>query len=124
MTPAISYLGFNMDDPVVGALAGARGRYLRQAMSLGEEVLLGGSPDHLVALVEVVEAPRLDARAVQLLDAGTPLLERERQPPAEAVLAQELALHLNRKQHGEAAADSPLCCRSELAGVRAGADTG
>jgi ABC-type transport system substrate-binding protein len=32
--PAIFYLGFNMDDPVVGAPAGARGRLLRQAMSL------------------------------------------------------------------------------------------
>jgi len=30
----ISYLGFNMDDPVVGAPAGERGRKLRQAMSL------------------------------------------------------------------------------------------
>jgi ABC-type transport system substrate-binding protein len=32
--PAIFYLGFNMDDPVVGAPAGERGRLLRQAMSL------------------------------------------------------------------------------------------
>ena len=32
--PAIYYLGFNMNDPVVGAPAGARGRGLRQAMSL------------------------------------------------------------------------------------------
>jgi ABC-type transport system substrate-binding protein len=31
---AVYYLGFNMDDPVVGAAAGARGRALRQAMSL------------------------------------------------------------------------------------------
>ncbi len=32
--PGIYYLGFNMDDPVVGAPAGERGRKLRQAMSL------------------------------------------------------------------------------------------
>jgi ABC-type transport system substrate-binding protein len=32
--PSIFYIGFNMDDPVVGAPAGARGRKLRQAMSL------------------------------------------------------------------------------------------
>jgi ABC-type transport system substrate-binding protein len=32
--PSIFYLGFNMDDPVVGAAAGRRGRALRQAMSL------------------------------------------------------------------------------------------
>jgi ABC-type transport system substrate-binding protein len=38
----VYYLGFNMDDPVVGSAAGARGRALRQAMSLaidGEEFL-------------------------------------------------------------------------------------
>lgn len=34
VVPSIYYLGFNMDDPVVGAKAGARGRALRQAMSL------------------------------------------------------------------------------------------
>jgi ABC-type transport system substrate-binding protein len=34
VTPAVYYLGFNMDDPVVGAAAGERGRKLRQAMSL------------------------------------------------------------------------------------------
>jgi len=32
--PSISYLGFNMNDPQVGAPAGERGRLLRQAMSL------------------------------------------------------------------------------------------
>jgi len=32
--PSVFYLGFNMDDPVVGAAAGERGRRLRQAMSL------------------------------------------------------------------------------------------
>ena len=32
--PTIFYVGFNMDDPVVGAPAGERGRKLRQAMSL------------------------------------------------------------------------------------------
>jgi len=32
--PTVFYLGFNMDDPVVGAPAGERGRKLRQAMSL------------------------------------------------------------------------------------------
>jgi len=32
--PAVYYLGFNMDDPVVGRAAGERGRRLRQAMSL------------------------------------------------------------------------------------------
>jgi ABC-type transport system substrate-binding protein len=32
--PSIYYLGFNMDDPVVGQPAGERGRKLRQAMSL------------------------------------------------------------------------------------------
>jgi ABC-type transport system substrate-binding protein len=34
VTPGVYYLGFNMDDPVVGAPAGERGRTLRQAMSL------------------------------------------------------------------------------------------
>jgi ABC-type transport system substrate-binding protein len=34
----ISYLGFNMDDAVVGAAAGLRGRKLRQAMSLAVDV--------------------------------------------------------------------------------------
>jgi ABC-type transport system substrate-binding protein len=32
--PAISYLGFNMDDPVLGTAGGERARKLRQAMSL------------------------------------------------------------------------------------------
>ncbi len=32
--PSIFYIGFNMDDPVVGRAAGERGRKLRQAMSL------------------------------------------------------------------------------------------
>lgn len=32
--PAVYYVGFNMDDPIVGAKAGDRGRKLRQAMSL------------------------------------------------------------------------------------------
>ena len=32
--PDVYYIGFNMDDPVVGAPAGERGRKLRQAMSL------------------------------------------------------------------------------------------
>ena len=32
--PSVFYLGFNMDDPVVGSEAGARGQKLRQAMSL------------------------------------------------------------------------------------------
>jgi ABC-type transport system substrate-binding protein len=32
--PAVRYIGFNMNDPVVGAPAGERGRALRQAMSL------------------------------------------------------------------------------------------
>ncbi|MCG8587865.1 MAG: ABC transporter substrate-binding protein [Proteobacteria bacterium] len=32
--PSIFYLGFNMEDPVVGAEAGERGRALRQALSL------------------------------------------------------------------------------------------
>ena len=32
--PSVFYLGFNMDDPVVGRAAGERGRKLRQAMSL------------------------------------------------------------------------------------------
>jgi ABC-type transport system substrate-binding protein len=36
--PAVQYLGFNMDDPVVGAPAGERGRTLRQAMSLAVDV--------------------------------------------------------------------------------------
>jgi oligopeptide transport system substrate-binding protein len=34
VSPSIYYLGFNMDDPVVGSAAGERGRKLRQAMSL------------------------------------------------------------------------------------------
>ncbi|MFN8544895.1 MAG: ABC transporter substrate-binding protein [Candidatus Binatia bacterium] len=34
VTPAVYYIGFNMDDPIVGARAGERGRKLRQAMSL------------------------------------------------------------------------------------------
>jgi peptide/nickel transport system substrate-binding protein len=32
--PSIRYVGFNMEDPVVGAAAGERGRKLRQAMSV------------------------------------------------------------------------------------------
>ncbi|MFP6641318.1 MAG: ABC transporter substrate-binding protein [Myxococcota bacterium] len=32
--PSVFYLGFNMDDPIVGRDAGQRGRKLRQAMSL------------------------------------------------------------------------------------------
>jgi ABC-type transport system substrate-binding protein len=32
--PSIFYLGFNMDDPTIGAPAGAKARRLRQAMSL------------------------------------------------------------------------------------------
>lgn len=32
--PAVYYIGFNMDDPIVGTPAGERGRKLRQAMSL------------------------------------------------------------------------------------------
>jgi ABC-type transport system substrate-binding protein len=34
VVPSVYYLGFNMDDAVVGAAAGERGRKLRQAMSL------------------------------------------------------------------------------------------
>lgn len=34
VAPAIYYIGFNMQDPVVGAPAGERGKKLRQAMSL------------------------------------------------------------------------------------------
>jgi len=34
VTPSVYYLGFNMEDPVVGAPAGERGRLLRQALSL------------------------------------------------------------------------------------------
>jgi ABC-type transport system substrate-binding protein len=34
VTPAVYYVGFNMDDPVVGGPAGERARKLRQAMSL------------------------------------------------------------------------------------------
>jgi ABC-type transport system substrate-binding protein len=34
VSPDVYYLGFNMDDPVVGSAAGERGRKLRQAMSL------------------------------------------------------------------------------------------
>jgi ABC-type transport system substrate-binding protein len=34
VVPSVFYLGFNMEDPVVGAAAGERGRKLRQAMSL------------------------------------------------------------------------------------------
>jgi ABC-type transport system substrate-binding protein len=33
--PDVYYIGFNLDDPVVGAPAGERGRWLRHAMSLG-----------------------------------------------------------------------------------------
>jgi ABC-type transport system substrate-binding protein len=32
--PSVYYIGFNMDDPIVGTPAGERGRKLRQAMSL------------------------------------------------------------------------------------------
>lgn len=32
--PSVFYIGFNMDDPVIGATAGDKGRKLRQAMSL------------------------------------------------------------------------------------------
>jgi ABC-type transport system substrate-binding protein len=37
VAPGVYYLGFNMDDAVVGAPAGARGRKLRQAMSLAAD---------------------------------------------------------------------------------------
>ncbi len=37
--PDIYYIGFNMNDPVVGARAGDRGRKLRQAMSLAVDVV-------------------------------------------------------------------------------------
>lgn len=36
--PSVFYLGFNMDDPVVGAPGGVRARKLRQAMSLAIDV--------------------------------------------------------------------------------------
>ena len=36
--PGVFYLGFNMEDPVVGTSAGERGRLLRQAMSLVVDV--------------------------------------------------------------------------------------
>jgi ABC-type transport system substrate-binding protein len=36
--PTIFYVGFNMEDPVVGAPAGEKGRKLRQAMSLAIDV--------------------------------------------------------------------------------------
>ena len=42
VTAGVYYIGFNMDDPVIGAAAGDRGRALRQAMSLAvdtEEML-------------------------------------------------------------------------------------
>jgi ABC-type transport system substrate-binding protein len=38
VTPAIYYIGFNMDDPVVGTAGGAKSRLLRQAMSLTIDV--------------------------------------------------------------------------------------
>ncbi len=38
VTPAIYYIGFNMDDPVVGRAGGERSRLLRQAMSLTTDV--------------------------------------------------------------------------------------
>lgn len=38
VTPAIYYIGFNMDDPVVGTAGGKRSRLLRQAMSLSTDV--------------------------------------------------------------------------------------
>jgi ABC-type transport system substrate-binding protein len=37
--PTIYYIGFNMNDPVIGAPAGKRGRSLRQAMSLAIDVV-------------------------------------------------------------------------------------
>jgi oligopeptide transport system substrate-binding protein len=36
--PSVSYLGFNMEDPTLGAPAGDKGRRLRQAMSLAIDV--------------------------------------------------------------------------------------
>ncbi len=36
--PSVFYIGFNMEDPVVGAPAGEKGRKLRQAMSLAIDV--------------------------------------------------------------------------------------
>lgn len=38
VVPAVFYIGFNMDDPVVGRAAGERSRKLRQAMSLAVDV--------------------------------------------------------------------------------------
>src|SRR5204862_4550128 len=37
--PAVYYIGFNMDDPVVGTKAGERARKLRQAMSAAVDVV-------------------------------------------------------------------------------------
>jgi oligopeptide transport system substrate-binding protein len=34
VVPAVYYLGFNMEDPIIGSAAGARARKLRQSMSL------------------------------------------------------------------------------------------
>jgi oligopeptide transport system substrate-binding protein len=36
--PSVFYLGFNMDDPVVGTQAGEKGRKLRQAMSVAIDI--------------------------------------------------------------------------------------
>src|SRR5437016_10499810 len=36
--PSIFYIGFNMDDPVLGTPAGERGRKLRQAMSTAIDI--------------------------------------------------------------------------------------
>lgn len=36
--PSVFYLGFNMDDPIVGTQAGERGRKLRQAMSVAIDI--------------------------------------------------------------------------------------
>lgn len=38
VVPAVFYIGFNMDDPVVGRAGGERSRKLRQAMSLAVDV--------------------------------------------------------------------------------------
>lgn len=38
VVPAVFYIGFNQDDPIVGRAAGERGRKLRQAMSLVVDV--------------------------------------------------------------------------------------
>ncbi len=127
----IFYIGFNMDDPVVGAPAGERGRKLRQAMSLADRrrriprLFLNGrgvpaqSPlppgifGYDAELQEPVPPARPGARAAA---AGRGRLqERHRSRPPTAAQAD-----FRHRQHDRAGAAAVRVLRRGLARARPG----